>query len=258
MIGLFLRKSFYDFWDNAVAFMLMNIPFAAFLLSLYALAGRAGEMPAISLLGMIFLDVLYSLYSLFVSSCCYRVSRKRGRMLEGVKDIRKRIPHALFHSLISIVLALSMLAIGPFFISLNSVLSVAIGMTVILLSALFYLCFQYYFPIAACAQSDSPMQVLSRCLAFFMNHMKLSIVLFLSTAISLILSVLLGFIIPGISMVILLRMTMTRMIVILYEYLETHSDESMASLDWDAVYEQEYDEVDGRTLLGLLMPKRKE
>lgn len=257
MIRFTFKKAFFDIWDNMVKVMLMNLPYAAVVILFYICIGMLQGNPVLSFAGLVLDVLLFSFYSLFVNVMTYRFTKYEKREVPVWTDMRQHLPHVFMHALVyALILFMGFYGI-PAYLSMNTVLSSAIGMLVVWLCLIALLSMQYYYPLCMYAPDDGPVATFKRCLSFVMNNIGWSFVLALKNLVALAVSIVTGLVIPGPVGISVSRMTMTRCIIIVYEYLRDNPDSDRRSLVYEEVFFNENELIGDRDFVSMVFPRRK-
>jgi hypothetical protein len=252
MTGFFLKKAFFDGWDNILTLGVLNIGFVALVvlfLGAPRIAGGSVPLALLLFVAAIFLFFFYSGgVSLYLSEYVFDRSREL-RELPGCIARTWRIS-AVLAAITSVQFVV--LTIGfPFYVSLGGVLGLTALAVLFWVSVIWWLIMQWVFPVAA-QLDDSIKKQLKKAVILFFDNTGFSIFLGLYTLFNFLVSIPLAFLIPGVSGILYSHQLALKLRMVKYDYLEEHGQAK--SIPWEELLEDEEDKMGRRSLRGMIFP----
>ena len=258
MIGLLIRKAFFDFWDNLALAFVFNI--AADVAVFAALGGTAavagfglGAMVALLIPGVLFIALVGGLVNRFTWTISRGERFSPGELGSYWKQSWKP---SLFLGVLAL-LSLAGITMGlPFYASLHSTYGVILFGILIWLLVLLFLFIQYFWPMNAQIEPQIG-KLLRKCLLLFVDNPGFTIFLLLSSALLTALSVMTAGLFPGFVGVLLWNQTAVKILLYKYDYLETLPEgesRRKAKIPWAILLKEESERVGKRTLKGMFFP----
>ena len=259
MLGFCIRKAFYDGLDHILNLAAMNLFYILLLLAFYLAGGiNLQEHTAISLTLLSLIVLIYCIYSagVYRSAFAYGKDLKTGPRL-FFQAIREKLKYALLHYLITMLILVGSLIVAPAWLSLGSMTGYFIGTLILWVALALILAMQYYYPLCYYCPDKGPVQVFKLCFAFFLDNIGYTLFLLLRTVFDIVISVLTAFLAPGLAGVAVSQTTMTRLLIIRYEYLDNNVGITKKQADWTEVLFDETERFGKRNLLDAVFPRRR-
>ncbi len=255
MIGFLIKKGFFDIWDNLLMLVLMSLgiilPFGIIMLAGYLI--ETASIVAVVL--CIFAILVFSMYSLFVSSVTFGYSRNQKGGFKAVKDaFRFHIGHAFLHWGIIVALFFIGLYGIPFYFSFGNFFGVIMGMMLFWLSLGIVLALQYFFPLCFHMEADGAFKTFKKCFIIVADNFGTTLFLLLRTIIDLVLTIFTASMIPGAAGISLSRMDTTKILMLKYDFLEANPDCTKKDINWEDLLYEEKQLVGPRSIKGMLFP----
>jgi len=254
MIGFFLKKAFFDGWDNLISLAIMNLGFIVLLLGFLSLPAMLGEHPLLVITTVVLLILLLHLYA-------GGVAVSTSNFLEG-RSIEFR---AFFSNILSVwkvsvvfgaisSLQVVLLAVGfPFYLSIGGLIGLSAVSVLFWFSVFWNLVSLWIFPVRV--QLDGTIRgVLKKSIYLSLDNPGFTVFLSLYTLFNLVLSFITAFLIPGVSSILLSHQIAMKLRLYKYNYLEEHPDADRKRIPWDALLIDEKEKVGQRTLRGMIFP----
>ena len=252
MKGFFIKKAFFDGWDNLIAIALMNIAFLAVIyLGFVAFMG-------FSSVAMLVVPLLLAVVSILLggsASAVHNYSEYRGDTWAAIRTgIIRNIRHSLLFSLILIMAVLNALLIIPFYLSYANAFGLIIAVILLWLEIIILLCIPYYFPLMNHLPADRPFKTARKCIIIVGDNFGFTIFFFIYNIICVAFSVFTMGIIPGITGMQLAAEDAIRLIMMKYDYLEENPDADRKHIPWEDILYDEKEKVGPRSLKNMLFP----
>jgi hypothetical protein len=254
MIGFFIKKAFFDGWDNLFSLLFLNLGFILALGIGVILPGSVG-LPA-------WATAATGLLAIAVGSVWWSVS---VFALRGVADFGGFHPRELLDHLKAglvpglqvgalLIIGWLVVSIGlPFYFSLGGIFGALAAGIIFWCAVILLLALQYYVPLRARLGGGLRKNVRKSFMLFFDNP-GFSIFLFVHSVFSLILSLFLAFLLPGFAGVALAQDVALRLRLYKYDWLEANPEANRRAVPWDALLGEDKELVGKRTLKGMFFP----
>jgi len=254
MIGFFIKKAFFDGWDNFITLIVLNLGYIV-LLGLGYVAVPAMEVSWLLAFAVLVLWMfIFQLYSGIVSFFTHEFARYRRPELAAFLEYGKQaLRYVPIMTGLSVLILLLYLIVLPFYLSVPGVFS-AVAAAVVFWSGLFLLtAMQYYYP-AAVQLKNNPVKVFKKTLLICLDNFGFSLFMLLHTLVSGIISVITVFLIPGFTGILLSHQVGMKLRLYKYDYLEEHPGTAKKDIPWDALLFEEREKVGPRSLRGMIFP----
>jgi hypothetical protein len=255
MIGLLLRKTFYDLWDNFLRLALVN---AGFLLS-FAAAGAltlAGPGEALTLAGLGVGAFWITLYAATTARSVTKISEYRVfSFREFWSNLKPAIPTALVCFVGVAVAAVVVTMVIPFYLRRGQVALVMIAAVLFWVLLLALLVVLFFFAGANRLEGDLKKR-LKRTAAFVLDNGSFCVGVTALGGILLGASMLLGFLWPGPAGVLLLVDEAVRLRLVKYDWILENPDPKLRSrrVPWKELLKEEDINTGKRTWRNFIFP----
>jgi len=254
MIGFFIKKAFFDGWDNVLVLLVFNLGHVLLgMLSLFLpLSLGAGPLPVllIAAAGISAMCVWQALAAFAMNEIA---DFKAPLLVHSLRRIKEAWKPGLALSLAIAVLLFSVLVGIPFYLSRGGFIGT------LLASLLFWLCLvilmaaQYFLPLYA-SRAGSLRRIAKLSLMMLADNPGFSMFLFLYSAVTLGLSILLAFLLPGIAGIGLLGADAVRLRMKKYLWLDNNPGADRKNPPWDSMLEEDRELLGKRSLKGMIFP----
>lgn len=254
MIGFFIKKAFFDGWDHLFALVLLNLVFLL-LIALGVLVPGIAGLPA--WIGVASLLVALAAGSVWYSTCVFAllpVADFGSISFAGVvAALKKSVLPGLQVGCIYGGAAF-LLSIGiPFYLSKGGFFgSLSCGL-LFWCAVILALSLQFYIPLRARLGGGFRKNLRKSFILFFDNP-GFALFIFLYSAISLVISLFLAFLIPGFSGVALASDVALRLRMRKYDWLDENPGANRKRVPWDELLVEDRELVGKRTLKGMIFP----
>lgn len=254
MIGFFIKKSFFDGWDNFLQLILQNLVYLGLLLLGLALmyVSSTGLLFALSAVCMLFL-MCVSFGG--TAECAANWSDYKSEVWGPyVRGIKRNIRHSLFFFLILALIFICLYITIPFYLSLDNAAGYILPIVMVWIVVFFILALPYYFPLMTMLPGDGPVKTMKKCFLVSFDNPGKSIVLVLHIIFDAAISILTIGLLPGISGIMLSQADMTKLLMKKYDWLEENPGKTKKDVNWDELLQEERENVGVRTLKGMIFP----
>jgi len=254
MVGFFLKKAFFDGWDNLISLALLNLGFVLILLGFLSLPMLFVQSPPAVMLITILLIYALHFYAGGVSVYCMHLINGRN---PGMKQILQFLGSvwkiSLIFGSISAFQTIVLMVGFPFYLSMGGVIGLTAASVLFWFSIFWWFVTLWIYPVRG--QLDETVKgVFKKSLFISLDNIGFTIFLGLYTIINFALSAVTAFLIPGMSGILLSHQIALKLRMYKYEYLEQNPDRGRRSIPWDALLLDEKEKVGERTLKGMIFP----
>lgn len=254
MIGFFIKKSFFDGWDNLIPLILFNIVYVIFLALGYLAVTLFTAYAVWGILAMLLWLFALQAYNGTVSFFVFEFTNyKRPEIKELKRCFQESLPYILLLTLASVVLLVIVFIVIPFYAMSAGILS-AISLALMFWLSIFgWTAIMFYLPIAR-QLKDKPIKTLKKTFMVFIDNLGFSLFLLFYTLINTVISIATAFLIPGFASILMTHQIAFKLRMYKYDYLEENPEASRKDIPWDALLIDERDKVGHRTLKGMIFP----
>jgi hypothetical protein len=267
MIPFFFKKAFFDGWDHLLGLLVLNLGFLA-AIGIALLSGLGASFPPLAL-GLLCLALLAGSWWYAVSSLV--TLRWSDYKSFAIADLPPLLREALVPGLqigLFLVADLAALTVGiPFYLERGIPGALAAGV-IFWASLVLVLALQYYLPLRF-RLGGGLRKNLRKSLIVLADNVGFSLLLFLWSGVSLVLSVFLAFLVPGLAGLALGQNDALRLRMLKYDWLEAQaagkaelvqSEPARATgrtsipVPWKELLAEEVELLGKRTLRGMIFP----
>ncbi len=255
MIGLLIKKAFFDGWDNLISIIIMNLGFILCLAIVFFLP-YSGEQ---ALGGFaIFLTIpgifISHIYAGTISLMLKEISDFHSFGFDLVKKgflgtWKASLVLAVINSGVFIVIIIAF----PFYLSMGSFIGVAGAGLVFWISFFWLLSCQYFFPVYTRMKGNIFIS-LKKSLLLSLDNPGFSIFLFLYSAVLLVLSVVTALIMPGFTGILLFHQNAVKLRLYKYDWLEENPEGNRKKIPWDVLLQDDREKIGPRSIKGMIFP----
>jgi uncharacterized membrane protein YesL len=254
MFGFFIKKWFFDFWDNMIKIVLLNLGFIALLGVVVYVPFLLRFSTALSIVSAAIVIVFFNLYvggaARFTSEIADYDNPGFKDFIEYVKEVWKS---TIVLSIVSLLQLFLVVFAMPFYISLGGTMGLIALSIIFWASVVWWLAFQYYFPVRSRLDSNLK-KVLKKSFLLLFDNTGFSLGMAIFSLIVLALSVFTALLLPGFASILLLHQVGTKLRLYKYDYLEENPDANRKNIPWDSLLYDEKERVGHRSLKGMIFP----
>ncbi len=254
MVGFFIKKAFFDGWDNLIALIILNLGYVVLLGFGYLVTTALEISNVLALIVVIVWLCAVQFYNGVVSFFTFEfVKYKRPGIREFFDYARQVLPYIPLICIVTVAVAIIMFLVLPFYMATPGLLgavSVAIMFWVLVFAVL---SMQYYYPVAA-QLGDPPLKVLKKSMLLTLDNLGFTFFLFIYTCFNTVISVLTAFLVPGIASVLMSHQVALRLRMMKYDYMEEHPEAKKRDIPWYALLIDERKKIGPRSLRGMIFP----
>lgn len=258
MLGFFIKKNFFDGWDNILSLVVYNMICIALVLGMLFLGSQLTEVP------IAFVAVL-ALFAFLLITMLLAINQTVAKFADfkyaSLKETLAEIPHvakdALIIALVFVALFYIVTVGIPFYIKMQSLVGVFFAALIFWFLCITVLALQWYFPIRA-QLGNNFLKAIKKSYILFFDNVAFSIFLFLYTVFLVAFSCFVAFLVPGVSGVLLAWNNAFRLRLYKYDWMEAHPDiplkKARRQIPWDELIADDIETMGPRTLKNLIFP----
>lgn len=260
MILLFLKKSFFDGWDNLFRLLLVNVPFAALLggeasIAVAMLNGRGGA--PLSVVEFLILAAGWVVVSLYSGASVYFVNKIADYDAPGFKDFfsgfrKTAVRSALFGLVSSILFGLFLLCLGYYGARGDILGSLAMGL--VFWGGLFAFVSLQWFNAIMVRLDGRFLKILRKCFLVAIDNLGFSVFFALWSLLLGALTVATAGFIPGAGGMQLASCDALRLRLRKYDWLEQNPGAKRNKVPWKELMVEEDELVGPRSLRSMIFP----
>lgn len=258
MIGFFIKKNFFDGWDNLLSLVFPNLLIFALVVGGYFVADVALNLSL--LLSMLVLGIFWCGTSIAIfafGSCAAEIANfKSVTFKDWLRNFPSVWKDGLIFGLITGVLTTLGAITIPFYLQMEGMVGLFLAALVFWFLLVCVLAFQWVLPIQSIMNNDLKKSIKKSFIIFFDNP-GFSLFMFLYTIFLVVLSIALFMIVPSFCGIVLAHTNGLRLRLYKYDWLETHPDASPAEkkhIPWKELVAEDRDNVGPRTLKNFIFP----
>ncbi|MDA3939667.1 MAG: hypothetical protein PF693_10190 [Spirochaetia bacterium] len=254
MILFFIKKVFFDAWDNLLTVVLFNIGFSIIIAGSSYIAFLF-EPAGVGYFSTVILAVLiFNNYAAAVSGYMNElISNNRPEIKQFPEYIKKYWKSSAIISVISIFQIAAIIIGFPFYFSIGGLPGLIGLVTLFWISVLWWLAVQYFFPIATQLEPNIKKQF-KKSFIILLDNTFFSIFLGIYTITVLGVSFFTALLIPGITVVLLAHQVALKLRLYKYDYLEANTEVNRKNIPWAELLYDEKEKIGTRTIKGMIFP----
>lgn len=254
MIGFFIKKAFFDGWDNLYMLAALNGVFLLVVLLFFVVPISVGAPAWLIIVCVAVMIVILSLWDVVVTDLMYMIADAKGAHFRDIKAAFLRSwKLGLIMGGMNILFVLAFAVALPFYIGQKAMWSVFAGGVLFWAMILALLVVQYV-PAIFAREKGAPRQMFKTALYLFADNPGFSIFLFIWRIFTFVVSGLTVLLAPGPAGTALASAVAVRLRMKKYRYLKENPDANRHRIPWDELLSEEKELVGKRTLKGMIFP----
>ncbi len=255
MVGFFIKKAFFDGWDNFLQLILQNFVYLGLLLAGLSLMYLTSESSALFFLSAAVIVLLMCISLGGTAESAKNWADYKSEVWRPyARGIKRNIRHSLFFFLILALIFMCIYITIPFYLSFENAVGYILPIVMVWLVIFLVLALPYYFPLMTMLPGDGPVKTLKKCFLVSFDNPGKSLLLVLHILFDTVVSVLTIGLLPGISGIMLSGADMTKLLMKKYDWLEENPGKTKKDINWDELLQEERENVGVRTLKGMIFP----
>lgn len=256
MVGFFIKKAFFDGWDNLIGLVLFNLIYIALIfLGLWGFSYLAPFSPVLSFL---LLAVVLLAYSLIAGGTAAVVSNYSNYQRDSWNAFRSGIVRNIRHSLLFFALEflffMNILLIIPFYMAMGNAIGIAAVVVMAWIEIFIALAMAYYFPLMNLLPGDRPLKTLKKCLIIIGDNLGFTFFLVIYRLFMLVVSIFTMGLIPGVAGAQLAGQDAMKILMFKYDYLDENKAADRKHIPWEELLFDEREKVGPRSLKNMIFP----
>lgn len=255
MVGFFIKKAFFDGWDNLISMVVHNLGYLVIIFGFFGLLSLSTASNVLFFLVIILGVGLLAFYTAGAASAAWAYAYyQRPGWSELKRGIRISWRHSLlFWALVLLLVTLAFLVI-PFYLSFGNMVGIILSVILFWVTVILTFALMYFFPLFFAMQGDRPLKTLKKSFLLVFDNPFFTLFLAIYQLINIIFSLLLAFLAPGFTGVNLAGSVATKLLLFKYDYLEEEPEANRKSIPWEDLLYEEREAVGPRTLKGMIFP----
>lgn len=258
MIGFFLKKTFYDGWDNLLVVMLLNVVTLLFIFGFWYLISLTSASVPLSLALLALGVMTLSVFFLAVSHSMAGVARYKSFSIKDfIGSFKEVLKHGVLFGVLILGIGLTSFITLPYYFSIGNTVGFGITMLLFWILVIVALSLQWFFPIRSQLDTNFKKCIKKSFIIFFDNP-GFSLFMGIYALILLIISVFAIFLVPGFTGINLAYNNAFRLRMYKYDWLEEQPEEDFKkvrkSIPWDELLAEDDDIVGHRSFRSFIFP----
>ncbi len=255
MTGFFIKKAFFDGWDNMISLVMINLGYLIVLLALYG----GFELLQVSVLPAIFVMIITVGLHAFYTATVYQqstvmVTGRRAEIREFWASFTPLWRHSILLWAAEVIVLTILVFVIPFYLSLQSVISMILAILLFWAVVVIMMCTLYFYPLAIRFRGDSPLKSAKKALVIAIDNLPFTVFLSIYQLILFVLSIFLATIIPGVGGIALSRSVAFTLLMHKYDYLEVNPEADRKHIPWDELLYEEREKIGHRSFRSIIFP----
>ena len=259
MFLFYLKKNFYDGWDNVGQMVVVNLIILLYSALMFFAVGAASNLNT----GLGFLVFVASCAGFAILVMAYGENAVAIANYEtrSVKEYFSQIKSCakdgfLFGALCGILISACFIGI-PGYLSFKTTLGFILAVILFWIGVISLLALQWFIPLRSLLHNDFR-KCLKKCFIIFFDNTFFSILVAFYTFLMIPLSVFLFFLIPSAAGILLAQINALRLRLYKYDYLEQHPElttrDEQKDIPWDELIREDKECTGTRSLRSLIFP----
>ena len=256
MIGFFIKKAFFDGWDNLIGLVLFNLIYIVIMgLGLWGFSTIGVINAAAAYLFLAFVLLIYSIVSGGTAAVAYNYSNYQRDAWNAFRTgIKRNIRHSLLFFLLNLFALVNLLLLLPFYMAMGNIPGLLIAIVLIWLEVIIFLGIAYYFPLMNLLPGDRPLKTAKKCLIIVGDNLGFTLFFVIYRLVVSAFSLFSMGLIPGFAGAQLAGQDAMKLLMMKYDYLEENKDADRKHLPWADLLYDEREKVGPRSLKNMIFP----
>lgn len=256
MFLFLIKKTFFDWWDNFFFCFLLNLGYLAVLIFIFSLPNPFPESGVASFL-IFFLKIeIFFVYTGVVAHATKEIADYRSAdWVNFFQYLKNSYQTSLLFGTVLIYFLFPITSLFTLAQQAQTLWELSLILLYFWIILAVFLTSQWFFPIAA-RFDPSFGRLLKKCFLFFIDNPVFSIGGLLGSFVLFLLSLASGFLLPGITAVVLWLNVAVKLRFYQYDYLESTAGANRRQIPWEALLQHDRETVGKRTLRSLFLPWR--
>lgn len=258
MIGFFIKKAFYDGWDNLLQVILLNIVIVLIGAGGLFLAQEVSTYAVLSIGIIVAVFIIEGIIMMAVSEVMARIADfKSFTFMDLISAVRTTWLHGLFFAVLCGGLFLVFTVTMPYYAKMGNIFGFILAVMIFWIAVITVLSIQWFFPIRSQLEKNF-LKALKKCFIIFFDNTAFSIFMFFYSVVVLLLSCVIVLIAPGFAGMILAQNDAFKLRMYKYDWIEKHPEldykTARKSIPWAELLTEDDEIVGKRTLRSFFFP----
>lgn len=258
MIGFFIKKAFYDGWDNLLSIIMLNVTIIAVAFGGYFLAGLTSSVIPLSLAVIAATALAEGILFLTISTLMARIADYKSFTLRDFfAAVKASAAHGALFALVNGVAVVMVAVAIPYYLGMGTILGFALAVLMFWVAVGFVLSMQWFLPIRSRLEPKFG-KALKKSVIVFFDNPGFSVFMFFYSAVLLALSTVLVSMLPGITGLILAQNEAFRLRMYKYDWLEQHPEldpiKARRQVPWGELLADDEETVGHRSFRSFIFP----
>lgn len=255
MIGFFIKKAFFDGWDNLLGIIIHNIVYMLILTGFLGCMSLLETHLGLSLILMALILIISCILLGGTAEVVRGYSNYQKELWEPfAKGVKRNIGHSLVFAFVSLILSLVLVVAMPFYLTMGNIFGLIIGVVLFWLCVVAIFALPFYFPLMNLLPGDRPGKTLKKCFIIVSDNMVFSIFFFIYNLVIFAMSILTVGMIPGVVGYMLGAQDAMKLLMYKYDYLEENPDKKGHRVPWADLLYDEKEKIGPRSLKSMIFP----
>jgi uncharacterized membrane protein YesL len=258
MTGFFIRKAFYDGWDNLLQLVLLNLMCIAIGFGGFSLAQLTATTPYLSIAILAVAVIAECILMMAMSSVLAGVAAYKSFSFRDFgRAVKETWLHGLLFGVLIGFLTVVLFVTFPYYIRMGNLFGFAIAVVLFWTAVIFILSFQWFLPIR-CQLEPNFAKALKKCFIIFFDNPGFSVFMFFYSIILAALSAVMIFLVPGVAGIILAQNNAFRLRMYKYDWIEQNPGmdfkTARKSVPWGELLAEDEETVGHRSFKSFIFP----
>ncbi len=257
LIDIFIKKNFYESWDNFFKLFLLNLPVTLVFLPAFYFAFIFLPILPIALLITVISVYGFNVYFGVMSASVFVLMNNQQLTFKKYFSFFKTsLKPSVKLTLIDLIIIIIFFFVIPFYLKTGGFIGL-ISSSVIFWTVVLWIFASQYIWSLRLLFPDVKGSIFKKSIALFFDNKLFSLLLISVSAAYIAVSIFTAFLLPGLSFICFFRQTGIKMRLKKYDFLETLSASQkigLTEIPWNEILVTERQDVDGRTLRGIIFP----
>lgn len=261
MIKFFIKKNFFDGWDNMMSLIWPNLFILTIVIGFSFGAHYIINYSTLAAYIFILLGFIVATICTFAfgTSAASIASFNSVTFKDYLKEIPKVLKDGILFSLLLLLCFLMIFVAVPFYINWGNTIGLLLAALVLWLDIMTILALQWFLPIRS-LMHNSFGKCLKKSFILFFDNPGFSIFMFVYDLVIIILSLPVFFIVPSFAGIVLAQVNAVRLRLYKYDWIEDHpnaSKKQKKNIPWKELIEEDRENIGPRSLKTFIFPGKE-
>lgn len=258
MVGFFVKKNFFDGWDNFVSLALFNIVFMLLVFLFFTVLHLVSTIPFLSILLLIIFIAVLGILLQAVSNITAQIAHYQSfTVKELIQEIKKSWRHGGLFALLQGLCWFAVSVAVPYYFSFKNLLGLFLGVCVIWIFTVVQFSFLWFFPLRSQLEQNFR-KCIKKCFILFFDNTAFTLFMFVYSIILIALTPIIAFLAPSVSGLLLAWNNAFKLRMYKYDWCEQHPEipiqVARKQIPWEELLTEDRDTVGTRSIRNLIFP----